>query len=361
MKRVVHVAQAFEAGVFDFLVDLVGGISDYEHTIIYAAGERTPKGFRSLFPAHTRFVEWRAAGRQIRPIGDLRALIELVGILAHMGSWDVLHLHSSKAGFLGRLAARLLHRHRRVLYSPHGVSLLRQDVSRTTRRLFALAESLGALMAGKVVACSQGEARALAEAGIPCECVPNGIRCDDRPVQRVERARREVTIGTVGRITAAKNPALFGEIAEAVARDRARFTWIGDGEAARYSLGPGSAVEVTGWLEAARFSRALADLDIYLSTSSWEGLPLSGLRAMCACLPLVMSDCPGNRELVVHARNGFIFRSKEEAVRFLELLMSDRGMRISMGEASRDLVCDRFRASDTHSAFRRLYEEAASS
>src|SRR5205085_2769729 len=101
-------------------------------------------------------------------------------------------------------------------------------------------------------------------------------------------------------------------------------------------------VTVTGWLNEGAVQRALSSLDLYTSTSLWEGLSLGVLRAMAAGKPLVLRRCPGNVDAVRPGENGYLFESAEEAVARLTTLARDPDLRRRMGECSRSLFAERF-------------------
>ena len=85
-----------------------------------------------------------------------------------------------------------------------------------------------------------------------------------------------------------------------------QFIWCGDGELRAELTSPN--IKCTGWMERKELEIYLANADIYLSTSLWEGMPLSVLEAMSIGLPVVLSDCVGNRDLVEN--NGFYIKIK---------------------------------------------------
>jgi glycosyltransferase involved in cell wall biosynthesis len=163
-------------------------------------------------------------------------------------------------------------------------------------------------------------------------------------------------IGTAGRATAQKDPALFNAIASRFIHDRDfRFVWIGDGELREQLTSPN--IQVTGWLGKAEFTERITQLDIFLSTSRWEGLPLSTLHVMCAGKPLLLNDCVGNRDLVRRGANGFLFGSGDEAAERIRELASDHGKRRIMGEQSRTMVLSEFSVSGMIAGYHAIYQD----
>ena len=213
--KIIHIVESFAGGVFDFLVDLSNGMSNHEHIIIYAEREHTPKNFKDLFPGNAQFILWPNATREINPKKDFLALKELIMHLKHFKDLNAIHLHSSKAGFLGRVASRVLGLQNSVLYTPHGVSFLRKDVSSLKHKVFVYLEKFGSWCGGKVIACSKSEATAFQNYNIDANYVNNGIQCnsflsDNKTINHTKK----IKIGTIGRITYQKNPKLFNNIAE---------------------------------------------------------------------------------------------------------------------------------------------------
>jgi len=324
--KIIHIAESFVAGCFDFIVELSNGLPNYQHIIIYGKRETTPNNFKEYFPSNTEFIYWKNATREINPKRDLYSLIHLIKIL-HKYKADVIHLHSSKAGFLGRLATSILNIQYKVIYTPHGVSFLRKDVSNFKHKLFIYLEKIGYKLGGKIIACSKSEAEEYWKYRIKADYISNGIRC--MPSNLTQEKNQEITIGTIGRITAAKNPTIFNNIAEKL---NVKFLWIGDGEL-RSEL-TAKNIEISGWIERKNIETLLNKIDIYISTSLWEGLPLSVLQAMCQAKPLVLSDCVGNRDLVKAGYNGFLFSSLEEAIKYLNILIENRNKLTEFGNHS---------------------------
>ena len=363
--HVVHVVESFAGGVFDFVYDLILRMPDLTHTVIHSVRRETPSDYKQIFEGKANLVRWKAS-REVSPLSDLKALYELIVLLKKVKlreGIDVLHLHSSKAGFLGRLAAKVLGLTDRVVYTPHSAAFLREDISRVSKHLFSFLERLAAGMGGTVVATSPSEREALASIGVNAICIPNGV-----DVERVRRVARDiesvslnnarVIVGTSGRIVPQKGPEMFAEIALRVNEklgERVEFLWIGDGPYKDPLLRAG--VEVTGWLTRDDSIKILSKIDVYLSTSLWEGLSLTGLQAMALGKPLVLHDCVGNRDMV--RDNGFLFITVEEAVEFIAELVQSESLRLEKGRKSL-LMAQEFDINRTIKAYKELYFQVSS-
>ena len=172
-KKVLHIVESFGSGVFSFLVDLVNKTDDeFEITIAYGRRKETLDNFKDYFSDRVNFIEVKAFTRSINPIKDLKALFEVKRIVKDINP-DVIHLHSSKAGFIGRFAAN--GRKVRMLYNPHGFSFLMKDSSKVKRMLYWLIEKIGAFRKCTIVGCSEGEYKEALKLTKNSICINNGV------------------------------------------------------------------------------------------------------------------------------------------------------------------------------------------
>lgn len=361
LMKVVHVIEGFASGSAYFVNLLTQYISDFEHVVIHGerAAETSAEAEKAKFPAGVSFVYWESAQREISPWKDLAALAELVKHLKTVKG-DIIHLHSSKAGFLGRLACRLLGI-KNVIYTPHGAAFSRQDVSKVKRHIFVKLEKIAASLGGKVVCCSQSEAQIFNYSGIYATYINNGtIIPKENSLSNGEvPADKLIIVVTCGRISEQKNPDQFNEIAQSLSHlKQIKFIWIGDGEPQKRSLLNASNIEVTGWLNKNEVLTTMKTADIYLSTALWEGLPLAVLEAMSLGKPLVLSNCIGNIDLVKNGFNGYKFEESHEAVNKILELSQDHLKLLAFGKNSRMWCETDFNVVHTYAKYQALYHES---
>jgi len=96
-------------------------------------------------------------------------------------------------------------------------------------------------------------------------------------------------------------------------------------------------------------------VDIYLSTSLWEGLPLTVLQAMSLKKPLVLHRCVGNVDLVYEGINGFIFDDEKKAVSAINFLIENSDARISYGVNSYNIYLEKFNICKMITKYKELY------
>ena len=118
---VVHVIEPFATGLNTFLQELVFSMPDFDHIIIHGERKDTREieEIKSEYKGEVTFIKWQNSQREIKPIQDRKAYLELKEILKSI-DYDILHLHSSKAGVLGQLL-RKKHHKKNCLHSKCGL------------------------------------------------------------------------------------------------------------------------------------------------------------------------------------------------------------------------------------------------
>jgi len=335
--KIVHVVEAFAGGIYTYFKDLTHFFGSEEinkntETIIIYSSNRKEINSESIkrdLSENVRLIEVNMV-REISPIKDLLSCLKLRKLIRELNP-DLIHLHSSKAGILGRFANFLLFFNRKkVFYTPHGYSFLREDVSSYTRWLYRLVEKYSHfLLGGITIACGDTEYEIAKKIG-KSELVRNGVNIDYLEKYYRQHQNQTLTVGITGRIAYQKNPILFNEIA--LRFPNYNFVWIGDGE--QKSLLTSKNIRITGWTTDQNIVfKELNQLDIYLQTSLWEGLPLAILEAMALRKPIVATNIIGNKDIVVPEKNGFLFDKIEELECFFKL-MEDQSTRLKIGENS---------------------------
>ena len=343
--KIIHVVEPFASGVVDLIATIINQDENNQHTVVH--GSRLwvddEKAVRSKFRNGTRFIRWKYVNRPIHPFFDFLSLLFLIKIFRR-NHFDVIHLHSSKAGFLGRLAF-VFSSIKNVIYPPHGAPFIRKDISQLQRRLFIFLERIGSYLPGKIICCSRSEMQVYLRHKINADYINNGIKINPNQHKR-QKDKYRIRIGFAGILTEQKNPKEFNAVASSFVSDsRVEFLWIGDGGLREYISS--NNVIVTGWVSKSKVRKYLETIDIYLSCSLWEGLPLAVLEAMSLGNPLVLRNSIGNKDLVESGLNGYLYNTKDEAVDSLSTLIEDKDLRIKMGNESARLCSKSFNQKDT--------------
>ena len=108
------------------------------------------------------------------------------------------------------------------------------------------------------------------------------------------------------------------------------FEWIGDGSM-RNCL-TSSNIHIVGWGPREEALEYVANSDIYIMTSRWEGMPLSLLEAMYLRKPCVVSNVVGNRDVIIDDKNGYVCSNIDEFVEKIQYLADNPAVRKRLGE-----------------------------
>lgn len=321
--KIVHVVEALEGGVYTYFKDLSWFFGNEEirktvNTTILYSGHRNgvnPAKVQAEFSPNVKLIHIEMV-REIAPFQDLKSLYKLRKQLQEIDP-DIVHLHSSKAGVLGRIAVFALFKKRKVFYTPHGYSFLRTDISKATQNLyFTIEKSFQQVFGGTTIACGDTEFEIAKTIG-PSKLNRNGVDIAALRLYFQPYQNEKLTIGILGRITAARNPELFNEIA--LRFPDFNFIWIGDGELRHLITAPN--IQITGWiLDQKTVLTTLNTIDIYLQTSIWEGLPIAVLEAMVLEKPVVATNIVGNKDVVLPNKTGFLFDDINELDAYFEAL-----------------------------------------
>jgi glycosyltransferase involved in cell wall biosynthesis len=285
--------------------------------------------------------------RPVHPAKDVQALLALRTVLREL-SPDIISLHSSKTRLLGCAAARTLSIP--TLSTVHGWPFA-DGVPTTSRRFYAFYERLAAKLASAVVTVSRYDQELASRHGITArggiEVIHNGMPDDPRRRDH-EGASSPVRLLMVGRHAPQKDhPTLMRALARL--RDKSwTISLVGAGpdtganRALARELGLEERVRFLGYRTDVADLMAQADINVLIS--NWEGLPRSIIEAMRAGLPTIASDVGGNRELVVDDRTGYLApRGDADAVADrLARLIDDPGKRRALGANARRRYEDGF-------------------
>jgi len=359
VRHVAHVTECLAGGTLSVLRQLTTelALSNVRQTLIYSRRPDTPADIEGLFHDGVRLVEMRPAhGTHLDFVADIVRALHF--LLSHDAP-DVVHLHSCKAGFVGRLALRTIDARRgtrtRIFYSPHGLPFLNSHRPWSSAAYWAL-EKLAGRVDCEPVACGASEAHALANVSRHrARILENPVDPACFSVQRCEPQRPVVV--SVGRVCEQKGPEIFAELSVRMRLEieNARFVWVGAGDPRREAMLRAVGVEVTGWLPEDGVHERLAGATVYVQTSRWEGLPLSVLQAMAVGLPCLVLDAVGNRDAIEHDKTGLIAWDIDELEMYLTVLLASAALRERLGTSARAQARERFSLERFHDSLMDLY------
>ena len=319
---------------------LAGALQSRGHEVLVVVGGRGPF-VDELEAANLRVVALPRFQRSIRPRDDVRTYVALRRELAAFNP-SVVSTHTSKAGALGRLAARSLGVP--ATYSPHGWTFAEQK-SRGRRAGYAALERWFAHLPGTIVTVSHDEDAVGRRARIggrrPRVTIHNGVT-DVGEGLRAQADREPPLIISVARFEAPKDQRtlLF-----ALGRLRDldfRLQLVGDGPGLPAARKLASDLSLQDRVEFLGHRHDVADLlaraQVFALSSRSESFPMTVLEAMRARLPVIASDVGGISEAVVDGHTGILvqIRAADAWADALKHLLVDKDTRSSMGANGRD-------------------------
>ncbi len=324
-----------------------------------------------------RFHRVDSLVREIRPLSDIRAFASLTSALRRekgriRGGPLIVHTHSSKAGILGRAAARAAGADV-VIHSLHGFGF-HDGQPPAVRTLFVRLERAASRWTDMFVAVSEENIRLGVREKIltrdRCRLIRSGFDTSRFTSGSRETGRRLLglpgdvpVVGTIAVFKPQKAPRDFVEVARRVAAKRsdARFVMVGDGalrpevERVLERTDLSSRFRMTGWRE--EIPDLLKAFDVFLLTSRWEGLPKVVPQALISGVPVVATAVDGTREIVDDGKDGFLCPPGDVEA------MADRVVALLSGAArldpsyKRDRLLAEFDQAEMVRAQERLYEE----
>ena len=260
--------------------------------------------------------------REINIVKDIVALLKVTKLIFQFKP-DIIHSHTSKAGTISRLAARICNVHRTkkiiIVHTFHG-NVLYGYFNRIKSLIILVIEWFLATFTDRIIAISKSQKWELSK--IYRICNPNKIdtiklgfdltpfiHCANqkgRFRENLEIPADTLLIGIVGRMAPIKNHKMFldaaKQIVEKSAKRNVKFILVGDGELRNFlekythDIGLDDYIVFHGWEK--DISKVYADLDILALTSLNEGTPVSIIEAMAAQVPVITTGVGGIKDLL---------------------------------------------------------------
>jgi len=301
--KVLHViARMNVGGTARYVGDLVKNIPNSALATGYVQGNEIEDPMTNELP----IFRVQHMGRKISPVNDIKAWLELRKLIRDLKP-EIVHTHTFKAGLLGRLVSG---NHKRI-HTFHGHLFEDQSFSSIEKFVITHAERFLAKRTDVLISVGERVGVELRAAGIGKHkkwvSIPPGVT----PLPKIDKKQaREslgldpdaLLIGWMARVTGVKNPHLLVEVAKRM--PDAKFVMAGGGDLLEEitRIAP-SNIQILGWTDASLFWSAV---DIALSTSDNEGMPIALIEAQMAGVPVVATDVGSNAEIIENLLTGVV-------------------------------------------------------
>jgi len=310
--------------------------------------------------------------RNINPVRDLRGLYKLYRFLRR-SDYEIIHTHTSKAGFVGRLAAKLAGIPI-IIHTVHGFAF-HEESRPLTLWFYASLERIASHWCDKIVTVSKFHRDWALKLGIGNEekvlAIPNGI-----PEERVAPNRskeeirkelnltKEIVILSTGRLAPQKGlqyliksiPILFSKIKKSF-----KVLLVGEGPLEYYLKNLVKTLGIEQYVKFLGFRNDIGNLlsisDIVVLPSLWEGLSIALLEAMAAGKPIITTTIGSNLEVVRNEESALLVPSKspESIAEAIIRLIDNRDLAIKLGDQARKTYEDKYTEEKMVNKYMELY------
>ena len=293
-------------------------------------------------------------GRRVSLGGDVKAFISLIREIRSFKP-HVIHTHTAKAGFLGRIASIISLQSSIRVHTFHG-HLLNGYFGALKRSLVVIAEKVLAVFTHELLSVGDKVRQDLLNAGIgkikKFGLMPPGLEIAQLPNKNESKASFGLATNVlqcafIGRVTQIKRPDRFLDVVSELKKRGARleFFMAGDGElldiCRERIVRENLPVKVLGWQS--NIEKVLTSADIVILTSDNEGTPLSLIQAGMANLPVVTTRVGSVLEVVLDGVTGIITSlDVQEIADALEKLANSSDLRGQIGTAAKEFALANF-------------------
>jgi glycosyltransferase involved in cell wall biosynthesis len=302
--------------------------------------------------------------RPIQPFEDLKAIFEL-GKKINKLDPDVVALHSAKAGVLGRIACWW--DETPCVVTAHGWAFT-EGKSRLRRHFLAAVERLVAPLAERIITVSDFDQKLAADWKVSSPekmiTIYNGVHDLRQKKVMSDEFNETPRIIMVARFELQKDQLTLLRALKKLRGVPWEAWFVGDGPRLEQCVDLARDLDIDDSVRFLGYRSDVPDLlaqsDIFVLSTHYEGFPIATVEAMRAGLPIVASDVGGVSEQVRSGKNGFLVPPEDvgELKRALEDLLQNKETRQEMGMAGRQMFCEQFRVEKMVDRTLEVYKEA---
>ena len=361
--KVLHIITRLNTGgPAVFLDHLTNSMNDLncESLIAYGYCESNESDYTETHKFNAKLLKVKSLHRSLNPIDDIKSFFMLRNIIKQIKP-EVVNTHTSKAGVLGRLAAKSVDKNLPVVHTFHG-HLIYGYFARYKSFIFSIIEKFMSRFTNSAVAVTGETKSSLTTLGIgkklDWQVIPIGISLRDIQIKQIT-AGEKVKLLWVGRFTDIKDPFYAVEVLKlltAQSPNKFELTMVGEGELFEQVKTGAKALPITftGWV--VNPFKSEIDFDLLLITSKNEGLPLVMLEAAGNGRATMSRDVGGIGEFITNSKTGYLIKgeAKQMADRLTEISNDKKNLEV-LGVAANKLLKEKFLVEEMAKSYLSLY------
>ena len=328
--------------------------TEFEHRLYTGFCATDEADYLDSVATDIKAIRIEGLGRRVSLRGDMRAFFLLIKAIREFKP-HIIHTHTAKAGFLGRLASLVSLQKSVRVHTFHG-HLLNGYFGPVKRLLVVMAEKSLSSITQQLLAVGEKVRQDLLEAGIGKKekfgLMPPGLVLGNLPPKTESQKffglnNNRLQCAFIGRVTQIKRPDRFLDVVSEIKKRQVSLDFFiaGDGElleaCGERIIAENLPVKVLGWQS--NIEKVLSAADIVVLTSDNEGTPLSLIQAGMAGLPVVSTNVGSVPEVVLDNITGLITSlDVQEIADALEKLVSDKALRAQLGIAAQEFTLANF-------------------
>jgi len=347
-------------GAQTHVIDIASVYIEKGHEVLVCyGGELSGPFYDLLSEAKIPSVNISVLKREISPLNDFKSIIKIKKVINNYQP-DILCLHSSKAGIVGRICGKIARVP--VVLTVHGWSFT-EGVGRKQAILYKFLEKSLARFVDRFILVSNFDKRIALKHRIAKESklmvVHNGIKIND--FSKLKQAKQVLDLVMVARFDEQKDH--FTLINALIGLENFKLHLLGDGPnletTKKLVMDLGLSKEVIFYGYSNNVKDVLAKSDLFLLISNWEGFPISTLEAMNYELPVIVSGVGGAAEAVISGETGFITPRNDidQLSRILAKLLDDHEQLYQMGKLGKIKLRESFSINAMYEKVSKVYEE----
>lgn len=321
-KRILMVCEAFGGGVFTYVSQLCNDMVDtFDVYLAYSIRHQTPKNYKDFIDPRVHLIPVQGfSSKGLTNISnDIKVIKNLRAIEAKVKP-DVIHLHSSVAGGIGRIAFK--GKNNTVVYTPHGYAHILMGKGKKSQVYGLMETILGKMSNAITLTCCESEDEVAEKLTKRHTYIETGVNLKDlsTSLDDIKPVKNDkFTVFTLGRACTQKQPQLFNRIAELV--PEAKFVWIGNGELENQLTAPN--LEVTGWKPRKEALAMAKGADAFVLCSLGEAIAMSLIENMYIKKLVLVSNVMGNKSVIHDGVNGYVCDKPEDYARHIKDAMKE--------------------------------------
>ena len=332
--KIIHIAQS-AGGVAEYLYMFLSNENNnkYEHILILSKDYEQQKERFEKYSSHIEIVDIK---RDIKLKDDIKSVFNIRKCIRKITP-DIVYMHSSKAGALGRIAMTFNFKIKKI-YNSHGW-YFNAEISDKKKKLYTIIEKILAYKTDVIVNISKSEYESALEKKIAKKeklvLIDNGI--DFKKFENVDLYREHirnnynisndcVVIGVVGRLTDQKDPmasiSAFKIVKEKY--ENCKLMFVGSGELEKHVIDYAKEhnlekdIIITGWVS--NVEKYISAFDIAILPSKWEGFGLVIVEYMACKKPIVATKVGGIENIICDKEKGILIE-KENYIQLKDSLI----------------------------------------